>query len=1194
VRGFTADGKWVKDMEVENRDRRTRSPNQAFAQKLWPLEAIDISDPEHMTVLFNLLHESAHSIRYFLEQFVFPSDSGILDSNSNQLSASGQELAGSQVFGFCLGFSGTPNDLLPKAMGQCAYAEGDDGDILAVLGSPDVVSVERHDSWNPEMLLRIIANARGDHGPKYHALIDTGALITGMTNYEVAEYLLKQGLAGIQGVIFLDSNDERMVLVRNGMRVMHMAQCGLSPDERFTFYDHVHTTGMDIPQPLTCTACLTVSKDMTFRDYSQGAYRMRGIGKGQCIEVFLIPEVSSLMNNVLGRLESKKEKEREEEIEKLHRRGSASWTQKVILDLIKWLIVNGIQGEDRRHLLLCEQSISNIWRRAAASYLEQAPATIWPDWMSEERTTVALNVLRNRIDTLVSNKLESAGEQDRIKDRLTKELYARLKDNSVLWQDMDAKNKDRAEGLSILNELTDGQKTLNLDLETSRVKEREVQQETEQEQERHQMQQQELEKDSERQQEAAIKLKYSREDEKINQWPLKCLAPSADGWFSSRASVPSKLPFYKISDLQINRGMLSRAFDPLRGLPGYVMVSDNYYKSSWRLLYTRRLKNIMCFVEWVPNASKLQPLEERISLDQDQKTHIEDAFYFYDTNKSGALSGQELGLLLKDIGLRDDCEKILKRYEGRSLNLKQLEEEIALQRFHSMQDGRYFVILTLEEAEHLRASMHLLNSEIWSDDSGLALRCIGNLESALCDSLIDAYGPVLRTVEQKAQLEAAEQLLRFTNNALSYQTDEISILLRMLQTTTLEARKDWWLRLRECRRRSQQSWETLSVAALFTKVDEFQDMPTKALLSNMRWAFCVLEMSPADAFSKLDTDHTGELSRQEIQKGLQWIQKLVADQWYWSRHLDALFEFLDKGGNGALDKEEFNLAMQVEERDKIQFIREFQLMSRCGIDVQALKAASPEVVNHEMIADPSPDLLQKKSRGRFEIKWQPWSVPKGWRNFWDTRGTGAEQPLAIWEPIGTGEFNWPDVTEAVFLGHFIGVDKSFAIPEKGSVPLVLTVKDTKTSGLFSRRDRSSLNHFLDRIMPNPIKFRKEWELKTPDGDKSLYIWTAVPRSDAYVALGCMATKIDEAPPLDSMRCVPKPWTELLERKSLRKEWTDTGMGGTAAALWRVESADPVAFFNIAAGSDATNNKAPEMWGMKVSEKEAFNAEMPPW
>ena len=59
--------------------------------------------------------------------------------------------------------------------------------------------------------------------------------------------------------------------------------------------NQVHTTGMDIKQAPSARAVITVGKDMTFRDYAQGAYRMRGIGKGQCITLFIIAEVAKRM-----------------------------------------------------------------------------------------------------------------------------------------------------------------------------------------------------------------------------------------------------------------------------------------------------------------------------------------------------------------------------------------------------------------------------------------------------------------------------------------------------------------------------------------------------------------------------------------------------------------------------------------------------------------------------------------------------------------------------------------------------------------------------------------------------------------------------------------------------------------------------------------------------------------------------------
>ena len=56
---------------------------------------------------------------------------------------------------------------------------------------------------------------------------------------------------------------------------------------------------MDIQHVLNAKAVLTLGKDMTFRDYAQGAFRMRGIGGGQTIHLFVIPEVDRLIDRKL-------------------------------------------------------------------------------------------------------------------------------------------------------------------------------------------------------------------------------------------------------------------------------------------------------------------------------------------------------------------------------------------------------------------------------------------------------------------------------------------------------------------------------------------------------------------------------------------------------------------------------------------------------------------------------------------------------------------------------------------------------------------------------------------------------------------------------------------------------------------------------------------------------------------------------
>lgn len=95
----------------------------------------------------------------------------------------------------------------------------------------------------------------------------------------------------MKGVVYLDEQDRQMVLLRKGLKVVKLSESGLAWSERFTFYDQVHTTGMDIKQTVDAVAALTLGKDMVFRDYAQGAFRMRGIGKGQTIKLLVVPEI---------------------------------------------------------------------------------------------------------------------------------------------------------------------------------------------------------------------------------------------------------------------------------------------------------------------------------------------------------------------------------------------------------------------------------------------------------------------------------------------------------------------------------------------------------------------------------------------------------------------------------------------------------------------------------------------------------------------------------------------------------------------------------------------------------------------------------------------------------------------------------------------------------------------------------------
>jgi len=169
VRGFTEDGRYLGDLTEEEKlarqkhvqDRSISMEQQDDAKKnLWPLEMLDLWDPEQVKVVFDVLCYSPPAVEYLLNEHILIPNMDTIDRSPSQLTASGQELAGPQLFGLSLGFSGTPNELVPKAMGKCMFAKGDDGQMMSVLTNLAVVSVHNFQTWSPSSILDFIAESR--------------------------------------------------------------------------------------------------------------------------------------------------------------------------------------------------------------------------------------------------------------------------------------------------------------------------------------------------------------------------------------------------------------------------------------------------------------------------------------------------------------------------------------------------------------------------------------------------------------------------------------------------------------------------------------------------------------------------------------------------------------------------------------------------------------------------------------------------------------------------------------------------------------------------------------------------------------------------------------------------------------------------------------------------------------------------
>jgi hypothetical protein len=160
---------------------------------------------------------------------------------------------------------------------------------------------------------------------------------------------------------------------------------------------------MDIKHVVNATAVITLGKDMVFRDYVQGAYRMRGIGAGQKIHVFIIPEVAELMNR---------------ELKDAVIPNNPHTKEHVLEDVVAWLIINSLRSEQVQWTMLCLQNIGNLYRKNAFQCLHRST-----------------QYFMNGLQPVVPKVIESIGESETKEshnDQLNEQFIEKLdKDTSL-------------------------------------------------------------------------------------------------------------------------------------------------------------------------------------------------------------------------------------------------------------------------------------------------------------------------------------------------------------------------------------------------------------------------------------------------------------------------------------------------------------------------------------------------------------------------------------------------------------------------------------------------------------------------------------------------------------------------------------------------------------------------------------------
>ena len=133
----------------------------------------------------------------------------------------------------------------------------------------------------------------------------------------------------------------------------------------------MHTVGTDIPQGLQACAAITAGKDNVLRDYTQGAWRMRGIGAGQTVRLLVSAQLERLVAAELpggGGAAGKPA---------AAPRSPRADAAALAVDVLAWLVIAAIKSETGQVTTLTLQDVGAVWRTRALASLRasRAPPT---------------------------------------------------------------------------------------------------------------------------------------------------------------------------------------------------------------------------------------------------------------------------------------------------------------------------------------------------------------------------------------------------------------------------------------------------------------------------------------------------------------------------------------------------------------------------------------------------------------------------------------------------------------------------------------------------------------------------------------------------------------------------------------------------------------------------------------------------
>jgi hypothetical protein len=161
-------------------------------------------------------------------------------------------------------------------------------------------------------------------------------------------------------------------------------------------------------------------------------------------------------------------------------------------------------------------------------------------------------------------------------------------------------------------------------------------------------------------------------------------------------------------------------------------VSNNYFDKRWS--GARRIKNVVMVLEWTPTRAQVAIKPARnVALDDKQNSAFDKAFHLFDQDNSGDLNEEEFKQMTRStvdyipLPSDDELKRIMHQFaQGKeSIDYNQTVAFLQSGLLRPEESGRYYVTVSLAEAETIRRIMHMrLEREIIDGANvAIALRC---------------------------------------------------------------------------------------------------------------------------------------------------------------------------------------------------------------------------------------------------------------------------------------------------------------------------------------------------------------------------------------------------------------------------------------------------------------------------------------